>query len=82
MQTVRKVLFMGPCSHDDNSLVTTMELTCGCQVTRTIRGSRVRSLGDSGVVIRGEEECPKGHELPASLRRGGPSFITRALGRC
>lgn len=82
MQTARKVLFLGPCPEDDGSVVVTVELTCGCRITRVLKHARIRTLAGGGQIVNGELPCPKDHEVPASIRRANTSsFISRALGR-
>ncbi|MCA9651719.1 MAG: hypothetical protein H6712_10575 [Myxococcales bacterium] len=80
MQGVRKVFFVGPDRNDPTCKVATMELTCGCKVTQSIKGSWLRELSEAGYVVDGEVACPKGHELPASLKTKS-TLIDRALGR-
>lgn len=80
-QTVRKVLFMGPARDDETCVVVTMELTCGCTVTREIKSDRVRELSEAGSIVTGEEPCPKDHPVPESLKKKGLTLIDRALGR-
>ena len=75
MQGVRKVFFVGPDRNDPTCKVATMELTCGCKVTQSIKGSWLRELSEAGYVVDGEVACPKGHELPSP-----PSSIARSAG--
>lgn len=82
MQTARKVLFLGPCPEDDGSVVVTVELTCGCRITRVLEDARIRTLAGGGQIVNGELPCPKDHEVPASIRKArGSSLVSRALGR-
>lgn len=82
MQTVRKVLFLGPAEEDETLAVATMELTCGCRVTREVRRERLREISEAGYLVDGEEPCPVGHDVPPSVKNKKKfTLIDRALGR-
>ncbi len=79
-QITMRILYLGPSPDEDNSVVVTAELACGCQITRTMAERRIKN--DAGrQTISGEIPCPKGHAAPLWQRNRGSSLVAMALGR-
>ncbi|MEM9456173.1 MAG: hypothetical protein AAGF11_18470 [Myxococcota bacterium] len=76
-QVVRRVLYLGPAPDDDSSVVVTVELTCGCEVTRVLSERRVAKLNEGGFIIKGDIPCPNGHPSPAWLHERTAWFSNR-----
>lgn len=79
-QVVRKVLYLGPAPDDDSSVVVTMELTCGCEITRILSERRITSVSGGSAVVKGDIPCPKGHPSPDWLHTRGTWFSGRTAG--
>lgn len=80
-QVAMRILFLGPAPGDDDNVVVTAELSCGCEITRSLSESRIRGRAGGGQTIAGQIPCPKGHPSPPWVRNRGQSMIARALGR-
>jgi len=73
-QVVRKILYLGPAPGDDDSVVVTMDLTCGCEVTRVLSERRIVRQEGSRCTVKGDVPCPKGHASPPWLNDRGQWF--------
>ncbi|MEM9457050.1 MAG: hypothetical protein AAGF11_22925 [Myxococcota bacterium] len=81
-QKVTNLLYLGPAPDDESNVVVTVELTCGCRVTRVVHKRRVCADRSGGYTIAGRVPCPVGHPAPAWQDDHEPMWlISHALGR-
>lgn len=81
-QRVRQIHYLGPSPEDESWVVATVELSCGCQITRTLRERRIETLAGGRPVVLGELPCPTGHPTPRWMKGRRTSWLVKnALGR-
>lgn len=80
-QITMRILYLGPSPDEEDSVVVTAELACGCQITRTMSERRIKNNAGGQQSISGETPCPKGHPTPSWQRNRGSSLVAMALGR-
>lgn len=77
-QAVKHLIDLAPVEGDPTRVVATLELLCGCTITRTIAEDRIveRASGERFAV--GKYPCPQDHPVraPPSEGRGGHSSST------
>ena len=76
-QVVRRVLYLGPAPDDDSSVVVTVELTCGCELTRVLSDRRIAKVTEGSFIVKGDLPCPKGHPSPEWLHERTTWFSGR-----
>lgn len=60
---VRRLLGLAPSADDPQQVVVTVELMCGCRVTRTIAEDRIVERPGGERFVVGKVPCPQGHPV-------------------
>jgi hypothetical protein len=65
-QAVHRLIDVSPLAGDPTRVVATLELQCGCTITRTLPEDRIVERGPSGERFAvGKYPCPQGHPVRA-----------------
>jgi hypothetical protein len=65
-QAVQRLIDVGPVAGDPTRVAVTLELQCGCTITRTLPEDRIVERGPSGERFAvGKYPCPRGHPVRA-----------------
>lgn len=62
---VRRLLDLSPAPNDPTCVLATLELMCGCRVTRTLPEDRIVERPGGERFAVGKVPCPQGHPVRA-----------------